>query len=96
MFVPAKKQQSRVERPKPGGGRYRVPGLRPIREEKGLSHRDVLVLSGLSRTTLYYLENGHHLAREDTIFRLADALGVSPLDLVLLPPKQEEEGADET
>lgn len=73
----------RRRRPLPGGGAYKLPALRSLREESGVSKAELTRRSGVSRYALWYLENGERLARAGTVKRLADGLGVEPMDLVL-------------
>ncbi len=59
-----------------------VPGLRRIRQERFLSQKDVAELTGLARSTVAEIEITKRPARFSTIKRLAEALGVTPNDLV--------------
>lgn len=81
---------TRRRRTLPGGGAYKLPALRSLREESGVSQSELARRSGVSRYALWYLENGERLARASTVKRLADALKVEPMDLVI-----ELRGADE-
>lgn len=73
----------RRRRTLPGGGAYELPALRSLREELGFSQSELTRRSGVSRYALWYLENGERLARASTVRRLADGLGVQPMDLVI-------------
>lgn len=75
-----------------GAQHFWLPGLKALREAQGLSPQQLADRAGLStRTVVWYLESGERGAREGTINRLAQALGVSPFVLVL-PPQEEDEG----
>ncbi len=67
----------------PGGGAYRLVSLKAIRERLGVSPSELSRRSGVSRNTMLWLERGEQVARADTVKRLAAALGVEPMDLVL-------------
>ena len=56
--------------------------LRAVRESKYLSQRMLAQRSGVSRPTIHRLENGTEEARYQTMWKLAEALGVEPGDLV--------------
>jgi DNA-binding XRE family transcriptional regulator len=74
----------------PGGGAYRLVGLKAIREREGVSKLELSRRSGVSRNTVIWLERGDQVARATTVMRLAEGLGVEPLDLVI-PIEEEEE-----
>ena len=72
------------------GGRSRVPGMtqpnigprvKKIRLKRGLTHEQLAAAVGLTRTAISYIE-----AKGSTslavLYRLADALGVRPGDLL--------------
>lgn len=86
----ASKPKRRPGQKTKGGGYFRVPGLKPIREELGMSHRDLSAASGLSTPTIWYLEQDKHVAREKTLKKLAEGLGVSPYMLLQPPPEEDE------
>ncbi len=56
--------------------------LREIRESKYLSQRMLAERSGVSRPTIARLEGGEEEARYTTLWKLAEALGVEPGELV--------------
>jgi transcriptional regulator with XRE-family HTH domain len=56
--------------------------LRELRESKYLSQRMLAQRSGVSRPTIARLEGGDEEARYSTMWKLAEALGVEPGDLV--------------
>lgn len=55
--------------------------IRAIRREQGLLLRDIAHRTGLSVGYLSRLERGEAGASDDTLRRIADALGVDPADL---------------
>jgi transcriptional regulator with XRE-family HTH domain len=52
--------------------------LRQIREERGLTQEKMAELADVDRTYIYRLENGLRSPSLDVIFRVADALKISP------------------
>ena len=50
--------------------------IRLLREEKGLSQEVLSVLAAISRTHLTMIENGQINASVDTLWRIAEALGL--------------------
>jgi transcriptional regulator with XRE-family HTH domain len=67
-----------------------VENLRRIREERGLSQRALADRAGVVKSTIYEAEAGRRIPRIQTLEKLADALGVSIVDL--LPSRKR--GAD--
>jgi transcriptional regulator with XRE-family HTH domain len=63
-----------------------VENLRRIREERGLSQRALADRAGVVKSTIYEAEAGRHIPRIQTLEKLADALGVSIVEL--LPPRK--------
>lgn len=55
--------------------------LRELREERGLSQREVHRRSGLSMSYIYYVEKGRVTPGDDNLKRFAKALGVRQKDL---------------
>ncbi len=53
-----------------------------LRTEKGMSQESLSAFAGIARSHLTMLENGRKTARLDTVFNLADALGVKPSELI--------------
>ena len=52
--------------------------LKEVREANKLSQEELAEMSGVSRTTISYLETGKaDVAKTDTLSKLAEALGVS-------------------
>jgi len=64
-----------------------VENLRRIREKRGLSQRALADRAGVVKSTIYEAEVGRHIPRIQTLEKLADALGVSIVDL--LPSRKE-------
>jgi transcriptional regulator with XRE-family HTH domain len=56
--------------------------LRVARQVKMLSQGDLAKLTGIPQSMLSTLERGHRKAQPRTVRRLAEALGVDPLELV--------------
>lgn len=73
----------------PGGGAYSLVSLKIIRERLGVSKLELSRRSGVSRNTVIWLERGDQVARATTVQRLAEALGVEALDLVIPIPEEE-------
>ena len=53
-----------------------------LRMRKGLSQEKLSGLAGISRSHLAAIENDKKTVRLDTLWRLADALGVKPDELI--------------
>lgn len=56
--------------------------LREVRKGHGVSQLAVSIESGLDRTYMSELERGIKNPSLETIFRLSEAIGVSPVELV--------------
>jgi transcriptional regulator with XRE-family HTH domain len=56
--------------------------LKELREERGLSQRDLAHMSGVAQPTVGQLERGERKARPSTLRKLAIALGVEPSTLL--------------
>ena len=56
--------------------------LKTLRSEHVLTLRELADEAGVSKDTIWRLENGHSEAHPSTIRKLAKALGVQPRDLV--------------
>jgi transcriptional regulator with XRE-family HTH domain len=59
-----------------------VQRLRELRRQKVLSMRELEEMSGVSYNTIWRLENGLTGAQPRTIRRIAEVLGVEPVELV--------------
>ena len=55
-----------------------------LRTEKGMSQENLSAFAGIARSHLTMLENGRKTARIDTVFRIAEALGIKPSELIRL------------
>ena len=55
-----------------------------LRIQKGLTQETLSGLSGISRSHLIMLETGRKTARLDTLWRIAEALGIKPSELLRL------------
>ena len=53
-----------------------------LRVQKGLTQESLSGLAGIARSHLAALENGEKTAKLDTLWRIAEALGISPGELV--------------
>lgn len=71
--------------PRAGTGRPKgalLYGLRRARIEGGLTTRELAGVSGVSHSTINFLENGRRGARPETIHSLARALGIAKEELI--------------
>ncbi len=59
-----------------------------LRVQKQLSQEEVSALSGIARSHLVMLENGRKTAKLDTLWRIADALGIKASELISLVEKE--------
>ena len=59
-----------------------VGRLKALRSEHVLTLRELAEEAGVSKDTIWRLENGHSEAHPSTIRKLARALGVQPKELV--------------
>jgi transcriptional regulator with XRE-family HTH domain len=57
-------------------------GLRKARQAKGLTQKELAVLSGLSNSVICDFEKGRRNPSIAALLRLADALGVQPAALL--------------
>ncbi len=64
-----------------------------LRVQKGLTQESLSGLAGIARSHLAALENGEKTAKMDTVWRIAEALGISPSELIR---KTENESRDES
>ena len=64
-----------------------------IRRAKGLTQEQVEELSGHSQQYLSSLERGRRNPTVVTLFELAQALGVSPVELIAPDEERDEEGS---
>ena len=53
-----------------------------LRTEKGMSQESLSAFAGIARSHLTMLENGRKTARLNTVFSIADALGIKPSELI--------------
>lgn len=63
-----------------------------LRVQKGLTQEKMSGLAGIARSHLVSLENGTKTVRLDTLWRIADALGIKPSEIIR---KIESERTDE-
>ncbi|MFZ6013405.1 MAG: helix-turn-helix domain-containing protein [Bacteroidota bacterium] len=56
--------------------------IRQVREEKGVTQERLAELAEVDRTYIYRIESGKRSPSVDIIFRLADALKISPGNLL--------------
>ena len=61
--------------------------LHRLRELRALSQRELAALAGLSVTTVNRIETGQHKPMPRTVRKLAEALGVTPEELLTEQPK---------
>jgi transcriptional regulator with XRE-family HTH domain len=57
--------------------------LQQLREEMGLSQRELARLAGLTQQTVWRFENGFENAHPQTIRKIAGVLGVEAKELVM-------------
>ena len=60
-----------------------------LRTEKGMSQESLSAFAGIARSHLTMLENSRKTARLDTVFNLADALGIKPSELIRMVEEDE-------
>ena len=53
-----------------------------LREQKGLTQESLSGLAGIARSHLAALESGDKIAKLDTVWRIAEALGIAPSELI--------------
>ena len=53
-----------------------------LRVQKGLTQENLSGLAGIARSHLAALESGEKTVKLDTMWRIAEALGVSPSELI--------------
>lgn len=61
--------------------------IRRFRELRALSQRDLAALAKLSVTTVNRIESGQHKPMPRTVRKLAEALGVTPEELLTEQPR---------
>lgn len=54
-----------------------------LREDKGLTQEQVAVMMGVSRTSYQKIETGSTKLISDNVFKIADAMGTTPEEVVL-------------
>ncbi len=62
-----------------------------LRVQRGITQEVLSGLAGIARSHLADLENGRKTVRLDTLWRIADALGLKPSRLLALVEKEAEE-----
>jgi transcriptional regulator with XRE-family HTH domain len=69
--------------------------VRTLREARGMTQLELSVAAGVTPATVSRLENGHQAPTLVTLYKLAEALNVSPailvgghIDRALRPPRQ--------
>lgn len=55
-----------------------------LRTKKGITQERFSALAGIARSHLTMLENGRKVVRLDTFFRIAEALEITPSELLRL------------
>ncbi len=61
--------------------------LRRLRNEKGFSQEELAAVAGINRTYVSKLEKGASYAGLEIIGKIADALGIDPVELLKRRPK---------
>lgn len=59
-----------------------------LRVQKGLTQESLSGLAGIARSHLAALEKGEKTAKLDTVWRIADALGIPPSELIRKTERQ--------
>jgi DNA-binding XRE family transcriptional regulator len=75
-----RRRTGKVSPPKLRGGKVRgfpLPGLYYWRRQRGLTQAELAAKAELAFATVNRLESGQTTAYEDTVYKLAEALGVS-------------------
>ncbi len=67
-----------------------------LRTERGITQERFSAFAGISRSHLTMIENGRKTVRLSTLWRLAEALGLRPSDLVRLAEAESAPAADTT
>ncbi len=62
-----------------------------LRVQKGLTQEKMSGLAGIARSHLVALENGEKTVKLDTMWRIAEALGISPSELIRRTEKENPE-----
>jgi transcriptional regulator with XRE-family HTH domain len=60
----------------------RMTRLKRLREEQGYSIRELADMAGVSPDTIYQVENGHRLPQPKNRRKIAEALGISPKEVL--------------
>ena len=61
-----------------------------LRKEQGMKKKSFAMMVGIGRPLLDKIESGESDVRLSYVQKLADGLGVSPLELLAYPPEPEE------
>ena len=61
-----------------------------LRVQKGLTQERMSGLAGIARSHLVALENGEKTAKLDTLWKIADALGIAPSELLRETEREKE------
>ena len=56
--------------------------IRELRQQRGLTQEVLSGLAGIARSHLAMIEGGHKCAEVETLWRIADALGIRLSDLM--------------
>ncbi len=65
-----------------------------LRVQKGLTQERLSGLAGIARSHLVALENGEKTVKLDTMWRIADALGIKPSELIKSIETENGKGTD--
>lgn len=65
--------------------------VRKLRRKKGISQEVLSGLAGIARTHLTMIENGSKQANFETLWRIAEGLGIRPSELVACIERECEE-----
>lgn len=65
-----------------------------LRVQKGLTQERLSGLAGIARSHLVALENGEKTVKLDTMWRIADALGIKPSEIIKSIEDENRKGID--
>lgn len=64
--------------------------IKRLRESRAMTQEDLAFESGVGRVSIAMMETGRRIPTLPTVFRLADALGVEPDEVVRLVVREQE------
>jgi len=88
--VPQRKQRSRAVDAPVGTIAFSGDALKRIRKERGMTLKQLAVITGMGESQIYTYESGRKRPRRETAADLAEALGVEPEALYVSTPVEEQ------